>query len=133
MIFTEAEMTYLNDQPLGRLATLRADGTLQNNPVGFTYNPKLDTIDIVGHDLAASRKFRNIANNGQAGFVVDDLASRQPWRPRCLEIRGTGEALTSLAGGEPLIRIRPRRIISFGIDPADTGPGKRDVSTSSRD
>ncbi len=129
MIFTEAEIDYLNDQPLGRLATLRADGTLQNNPVGFTYNPNLGTIDIGGHDLAASRKFRNIADNGQVGFVVDDLLSRQPWRPRCLEIRGTGEALTSPTGEEPLIHIRPRRIISFGIDPAGTGPGKRDVST----
>lgn len=33
------------------------------------------------------------AANGQVAFVIDDLASTRPWRPRCAEIRGTGEAI----------------------------------------
>lgn len=49
--------------------------------------------------------------------MVDDLASVQPWRVRCIEIRGVAEALTTPNG--PLIRLYPKRIISFGIDEPD--------------
>jgi pyridoxamine 5'-phosphate oxidase family protein len=86
--------------------------------VGFSYNHATSTIDITGYNLARSRKFRNIADNGRAAIVVDDLVSVQPWRVRCLEIRGMAEALTTETG--PLIRLHPRRIISFGIDEPDT-------------
>lgn len=64
-------------------------------------------------------------------FVVDDIPSRDPWRVRCLEIRGTAEqALLEdpprEPDGEPLdgaiIRITPRRVISFGIDDQTTEP-----------
>ena len=64
-------------------------------------------------------------------FVVDDIASRDPWRVRCLEIRGTAEqaeidAAPTEPNGDPLdsaiIRITPRRIIGFGIDDTDTEP-----------
>jgi hypothetical protein len=55
------------------------------------------------------------------------IASFQPWRVRCLEIRGHAEAIdtpTDSAGGidGAIIRIHPRRIISFGIDDLDTEP-----------
>src|SRR3712207_4971630 len=93
MPFTNAEIEYLASQRLGRLATLRPDGTLQNSPVGFRYHEATETIDIIGFHLAASRKFRNVAATGQVAFVVDDLPSVQRWRVRCLEIRGTAEAI----------------------------------------
>ena len=56
-------------------------------------------------------------------FVVDDLASVQPWRVRCVEIRGRAEALRDqpplMQGMSPeIIRIHPERVISFGLDPA---------------
>jgi pyridoxamine 5'-phosphate oxidase family protein len=75
--------------------------------VGFSYNPATSTIDINGFNLEKSQKFRNIAANGSAAFVVDDLVSIQPWRVRCLEIRGVAEAVTT--GDGPLIRLHPRR------------------------
>src|SRR5450631_4881409 len=118
MVFTDTEIIYLASQRLGRLATVQPSGTLQVSPVGFSYNPATSTIDIKGFNLARSRKFRNIADNGRAAFVVDDLVSVQPWRVRCLEIRGVAQALTTESG--PLIRVHPRRIISFGIDEPDT-------------
>jgi pyridoxamine 5'-phosphate oxidase family protein len=118
MAFTESEIAYLASQRLGRLATVQPNGTLQVSPVGFSYNPATSTIDINGYNLARSRKFRNIADNGRAAFVVDDLVSVQPWRVRCLEIRGVAQALTTDSG--PLIRLHPHRIISFGIDEPDT-------------
>ncbi|MGI5227075.1 PPOX class F420-dependent oxidoreductase [Actinoallomurus sp. CA-142502] len=122
-MFTERELDYLREQRLGRLATVRPDGTVQNNPVGFGFNEELGTIDIGGHRMAASRKFRNVAAGSKVSFVVDDIASFDPWTVRCLEIRGDAEALTepadsagNLAG--PIIRVHPRRILSFGVDPA---------------
>jgi|SRR5579875_2892421 pyridoxamine 5'-phosphate oxidase family protein len=127
MSFTQDELDYLAEQRLGRLATQAPDGTLQVSPVGFSYNAELGTIDIGGFNMTKSRKYRNVAANGRAAFVVDDIVSTDPWRVRCLEIRGTGAV-----EGE-LIRITPGRIISFGLEKADIEPHKlransRDVS-----
>jgi pyridoxamine 5'-phosphate oxidase family protein len=133
MTFTQAEIDYLTTQPLGRLATAQPDGTLQASPVGFHYDPELGVIDIAGYNMAASQKYRNVAANGRVAFVVDDVVSVDPWRVRCLEIRGVGEAIDAAAGAGAIIRIHPRRIISFGlenvdIDPHLLVPSKRNVS-----
>ena len=127
MTFTASELDYLASQRLGRLATAQPDGTLQVSPVGFQYNPGTATIDIGGYRMSASRKFRNVADNGRVAFVVDDIASIQPWRVRCLEIRGRAEAVGTPAGSPggadgAIIRIHPQRIISFGIDEPDQEP-----------
>jgi pyridoxamine 5'-phosphate oxidase family protein len=127
MSFEPIEIDYLATQPLGRLATVQPDGTLQNSPVGFRYNPATATIDISGFNMSRSRKFRNVAANGRVAFVVDDIVSTDPWRVRCLEIRGDAEALdpeedATLALDGAIIRIRPRRIISFGLDVPDIDP-----------
>jgi pyridoxamine 5'-phosphate oxidase family protein len=119
--FTPEEIAYLQSQRLGRLATVGPDGQPHVVPVGFRYNPELDTIDIGGHDFAKREKYRDVQRNPRVAFVVDDLASVSPWRPRMLEIRGTAEVLGS--GGEQVIsgfdremfRIRPHRIVRFGI------------------
>jgi len=60
-VFTDAEQSYVDSQPLGRLATLGPGGDPQTRPVGYTYNRDLNTIDIGGHNLAASRKYRSFA------------------------------------------------------------------------
>jgi pyridoxamine 5'-phosphate oxidase family protein len=120
--FTAAEIAYLQGQRLGRLATVGPDGQPHVVPVGFRYNSELDTIDIGGHDFASRKKYRDVQRNPRVAFVVDDLASVSPWRPRMLEIRGTAEVLGS--GGDQVIsgfdqemfRIRPHRIISIGIE-----------------
>ena len=144
MSFKLHEIEFLNAADLGRLATVQPDGTLQNSPVGFSYNDSLGTIDIAGYQMSKSQKFRNIKTNSTVAFVVDDIVSRDPWRVRCLEIRGTAEqteidAATHEPNGDALdtaiIRITPRRIISFGIDDTDTDPhlliaDSRDVPTT---
>ncbi len=123
MIFTEAEAAYLTSQPLGRLATQQPGGGLQVNPVGFTYNEELGTIDIFGYGMSGSQKFRNTADNGRVAFVVDDIPSRDPWQVRFLEIRGSAEAVPPTAPDQPndgaIIRIRPKKIISFGVEQLD--------------
>jgi pyridoxamine 5'-phosphate oxidase family protein len=143
MSFKPHEIEYLKAADLGRLATLAPDGSLQNSPVGFSYNEDLGTIDIAGYGMSKSRKFRNIESNSAVAFVVDDIASRDPWRVRCLEIRGTAESAEAQPAAEPngdqldtaIIRITPHRIISFGIDDTETEPhllkaDSRDVPTT---
>ena len=127
MSFSDAELAFLSSQAVGRLATLQPDGSLQVNPVGFIYNAELDTFDIHGFHLSVSQKFRNIAVNGRVAFVVDDVPSVDPWRVRCLEVRGHAEAITMTAEtyegvDGALIRIHLERIISFGIDIPDQDP-----------
>ena len=121
MIFTAAEAEYLDSQRLGRLATVQQDGTLQVSPVGFEFNREEGAIDVRGYGMAGSRKFRNVEENGRVAFVVDDVPSMDPFRVRCLEIRGRAEAVRGpadeAAGADgAIIRIRPKRIISFGIN-----------------
>jgi pyridoxamine 5'-phosphate oxidase family protein len=130
MTFKPYEIEFLRQAELGRLATVQRDGTPQNSPVGFTYNDELGTIDIAGYQMSKSQKYRNIAHHPKVAFVVDDITSRDPWRVRCLEIRGTAEQAdikpTVGAAGDELdtaiIRMTPTRIISFGIDDQDTEP-----------
>ena len=124
MSVREAELVYLRSQPLGRLATVQPNGTLQVSPVGIHYHAATSTIDIQGYNLAASRKVRNVADTGKVAFVVDDVPSVDPWRVRCVEIRGRAEALDAEAAqvndlGGPTIRIHPERIISFGLGATD--------------
>ncbi|MDT5398822.1 MAG: pyridoxamine 5-phosphate oxidase family protein [Mycobacterium sp.] len=130
MTFKQHEIEFMQGAELGRLATVQPNGTPQASPVGFTFNEELGTIDVSGYRMSKSRKFRNLATNPNVAFVVDDIVSRDPWRVRCLEIRGTAaqaqaEAAVGAAGDEldtAIIRITPRRIIAFGIDDPDTEP-----------
>ena len=118
---TEAEVAYIGTQTLGRLATVDPKNAPQNNPVGFRYNAETGTVDIGGHNLGKSRKFHNIESNADVSLVIDDIASTSPWVVRMVEIRGTAQALRdvepiSRGMSREMIRIYPRRVISFGLD-----------------
>jgi pyridoxamine 5'-phosphate oxidase family protein len=118
--FSDAELDYLGSQRLGRLATVGNDGMPHVVPVAFRYNPDADCIDIGGHDFAKRKKFRDVKRTGVAALVVDDVLP--PWQPRAVEVRG--EAITLETGGkaimegfdDPIIRITPRRIVSWGLE-----------------
>lgn len=131
MPFTEQEIDYLAERRLGRLATVAPDGQPHNRPVLVHYNSELATIDVVGHALVESRKFRNAEAYPLVSFVVDDLPSVQPWRTRGIEIRGRAEALRGPGAspfGDEAIRIHPTRILTWGLDPDRPGTQGRDVS-----
>ncbi|GHO49402.1 PPOX class F420-dependent oxidoreductase [Ktedonospora formicarum] len=129
--FSEAELTYLKSQRLGRLATVNKHGEPQVAAVGFRYNSELDTIDIGGFNMSTSQKFRNIARNRMAAIVIDDVLP--PWKTRSLEIRGLAEALSE--GGSAftqnfdpaIIRITPKRIIFWDSAAEPLISSKRDV------
>jgi pyridoxamine 5'-phosphate oxidase family protein len=112
--FGTPELEYLTGgrRRLGRLATVGKDGTPHVVPVGFRYNAEHDTIDVTGHDFARTKKYRDVQRTGRAAFVVDDLASVDPWRPRGIEVRGRAEAVD---GDRPLIRVHPDRVRSWGL------------------
>lgn len=139
-MFTAAEVRYLTGQPLGRLATVGPDGRPHVMPVGVFYDPETKAVVIGGHNLAASKKFRDARRRPEVALVVDDLAAVDPWTPRGIEIRGDAE--THTAGGEEVgrragasfrfspawIQIRPRRILAWGIDTDSLDLNARDVT-----
>jgi pyridoxamine 5'-phosphate oxidase family protein len=138
--FTPEEIAYLRGVRLGRLATVNAGGEPHIAPVGFRYNPELDTIDIGGGrgNFGTSRKFKDARATGKAAFVVDDVdqgQDAQEWHPRGIEIRGTVEAHESgydqlHPGMDPaFLRIRPTRIISWGINAPGYHPNARSISS----
>lgn len=119
-VFTKNELEYISEQRLGRLATVDRDGDPHVVPVGFRYNLETDTIEIGGHNIAQTRKWRDAAQHPRVAFVVDDVLP--PWRPRSIEILAVAELLES--GGEgfgrgldpQIIRLQPVKIIAWGID-----------------
>jgi pyridoxamine 5'-phosphate oxidase family protein len=113
-VFTEGELAYLGgERRLARIATVGPDGTPHVAPVGWSHNAELDTIDVGGHEVEATKKYRDVQRSGRAAIVVDDVLP--PWRPRGIEVRGRAEAL------EGMIRIHPERIISWGIESEEMG------------
>jgi pyridoxamine 5'-phosphate oxidase family protein len=111
--FSAAELAYLTDvRTLARIATVGADGTPHVVPVGWSYNPETDTIDVRGRRLEGTKKFRDVARGGRAAIAIDDLVSTNPWRPRAVTVRGRAEAVHDPA---PVIRIHPDRVVSWGL------------------
>lgn len=124
--FTEAEISYLKTQRIGRLATVGSNGQPHVVPVGFRYNPNEGAIEIGGHSgFAKRKKYRDVLQNPRVAFVIDDVPSVNPWTVRGIEIRGQAQVLEH--GGRELgpgfdpqmFRIRPSRIISWGINSND--------------
>jgi pyridoxamine 5'-phosphate oxidase family protein len=120
---TAAEITYLQSQRMARIATVGSNGQPHVVPVAFRYNPETGTIDIGGHNgFAKRKKWRDVKNNPKVAVVIDDIVSVNPWKVRGIEIRGEAEVL--MTGGQSIVpsfdpemfRIRPKRVISWGIN-----------------
>ncbi len=132
-VFTSTEIAYLQSQRLGRLATVDSTGQPHVVPVAFRYNPILGTIDIGGHDFAKRKKYRDVRRNSKVAFVVDDLVSVNPWQARGLEVRGDAEVLEIggadiVPGFDPeMFRIRPKRIVSWGLEANQYAPSGRSI------
>jgi pyridoxamine 5'-phosphate oxidase family protein len=123
-VFTEAEVEYLDNQFHAYLATVGPDGQPHVVPVTYRYNPDEDTIDIGGMNFGTTKKWRDARKNPKVTFLVDDVL-QNPRRARALEVRGTAELHET--GGDAIhprfpnfapqfVRIRPARIVSWGLD-----------------
>jgi pyridoxamine 5'-phosphate oxidase family protein len=138
--FTDAEIEFLNNQRLGRLATVGADDMPHIVPVAVFYDPDAESL-VIGANaqfgatvMTASKKFRDAQRRPKVAVVVDDPG------PRILEVRGEAEAHDD--GGEEVgrrlgapfqftaawIRVRPRRIVAIGINGGQFTSSARNVT-----
>ncbi len=123
-VFSDVELEYLTEQRLGRIATVGPDGQPHVVPTSFRYNAEHDAIDVGGMRMSQTKKLRDVQRSGLASIVIDDVLP--PWQPRMIEVRGTASVIPTggKAFGErfedTIVRIQPTRIISFGVDSAET-------------
>lgn len=138
--FTDAEIEFLNNQRLGRLATVGADDMPHVVPVAVFYDPDAEAL-VIGANaefgeavMTSSKKFRDAQRRPKVAVVVDDPG------PRILEVRGQAEA--HLDGGEEVgrrlgvpfrftrawLRVRPRRIVALGINGGQFESSARNVT-----
>jgi pyridoxamine 5'-phosphate oxidase family protein len=127
MVFTPAEREYLLSQRLGRIATAAADATPDVAPVGFSLDG--DAIRVGGIDITRTLKYRNVLATGKAAFVVDDLLSVDPWRPRGVKVLGPARVVEHQESAT--IVIEPTTVWSWGLNEGAPkrfhGVEKRDV------
>jgi len=130
-VFTEEEIDYLRQQTLGRLATAGPDCQPHVTPITFHFNPDEDAIDVGGLFFGGTKKWRDAKNNQKVTLLVDDVL-QNPRRARAIEIRGEAEVHETGGGeinprfpnfAEQFLRIRPIRIVSWGLDEHATGEG----------
>ncbi len=130
-VFTPAEIEYLQSQRRAVLATVGRDGQPHVIPVTFHLNLDEDTLDVGGVNFGAGKKWRDAQHNPKVTLLVEDVIG-PPRRARAIEIRGTAELHTT--GGEAInprfpnfapefIRIRPTRIVSWGLEEDEDGVG----------
>ena len=126
-VFTDAEREYLSSATLGRIATVGPDGQPHVVPVTFAFNADEDTVDVGGIDFGNSKKWRDAQRNPRVTFLVDESWGKGA---KAIEIRGSAEPHET--GGESIhpkfphfkpefLRIRPRRIVAWGVEPAGEG------------
>lgn len=134
-LFTDTELDYLRGQRLGRIATAGGDCSPHVVPVGFRVATDGEAIEIGGHGMGRSKKWRDLQANSRVAFVVDDPGPASAWMPRGIEIRGRAE-LNDEGGHERFganrdnvwIRVVPERIVSWGIN----GPASSEAGRSAR-
>jgi pyridoxamine 5'-phosphate oxidase family protein len=83
--------------------------------------------------MGRSAKYRNIGTNPHVAFVVDEVTEEGMDGAHFLEIRGVAEAVADAVPSDAhlapeIIRIHPRRLIAFNVDPAHPGLQTRDVA-----
>jgi pyridoxamine 5'-phosphate oxidase family protein len=117
--FTEEEAEFLLKGRLGRIATVSPKGQPHAVPVVYEFDGHY--LYFGGWNLRQSLKFKNIEQNPRVAFVVDDLESTTPWRPRGIEVRGKAEIIEE--DGDVYVRVTPLRKASWGLRRRENGTG----------
>ena len=120
--FTANEIEYLTTQMIGRMATVGPNGQPHVIPVTYFFNADEDALDIGGIHFADGKKWRDAQANPKVTFLIDDYA---PDAGHGIEIRGQVE-LHETGGSkinprfpnfvEQFFRLRPKRIVAWGLD-----------------
>jgi len=84
--------------------------------------------------MASSAKYRNVQANPRVAFAVDEVVEETMQGARFLEVRGLAETATHEPADGHLapatIRIHPRRVIAYNVDPADPGLHTRAIAAA---
>ncbi len=110
IIFDEREIRFIKENRLGRIATVSSSMQPHVVPVAFEFDNHYFYFG--GWNLKNSLKFKNILQNNKVAFVIDDLVSINPWKPRGIEIKGIAEILR----GNDYVRIIPSKKSSWGLN-----------------
>jgi pyridoxamine 5'-phosphate oxidase family protein len=132
-VFSAAEIAYLQSNTMGRLATIGSDGRRHLVPLTYRFNADEDAIDIGGVDFPNTKKWRDMLQNPHVVFLVDDASLAGA---HAIEIRGDAEPPSS--SGELInprfpnfkpefVRVRPHRVVSWGIESEGFFPYARTV------
>jgi pyridoxamine 5'-phosphate oxidase family protein len=116
-MFTEKESSYIQSQPLARLASVSQELQPDASPVGFEFDGK--DFFITGRNLPATRKYKNIkSGNEKVALVIDDLESIDPWKPRGIRIFGIAEIVerSGRIGSGVYLHIIPEVTWSWNIE-----------------
>ncbi|MGH2520866.1 MAG: PPOX class F420-dependent oxidoreductase [Anaerolineales bacterium] len=116
-MFTEKEIAYLRSQPLACLATISDAGQPDAVAVGFEFDGQCFYVG--GHNLPATRKYKNIAaGHTKVALLIDDLPSVNPWSPRGIRIYGMAEIVERMGrlGPGTYFRITPVVSWSWNIE-----------------
>ncbi|MDP9296505.1 MAG: pyridoxamine 5'-phosphate oxidase family protein [Actinomycetota bacterium] len=134
-VFTPEEIDYLQNQRLGRMATVGPDDQPHVIPVTFHLNLDEDSIDIAGIAFAEGKKWRDAQRNPKVTLLVDDRTAEGA---RAVEVRGAvelhetgGKAINPRFPNfvEQFFRLRPKRIVSWGLEEgAGFRPNSRTVA-----
>jgi pyridoxamine 5'-phosphate oxidase family protein len=115
-MFSTSEIAYIRSQRLARMATVSP--RLQPDVAAVVYQFDGECFYVGGLEQEKTLKFRNARTNPRVAFVIDDLESIKPWRPRGIKIHGAADVVErQVELGSPLhLRIRPRVKWVWGID-----------------
>ena len=115
-MFTQAELDYIRSQPLARVGTASPSGRPDVAVVGFDFDGQ--HFFISGRSQERTWKYKNAKKNPMASLVIDDLASRSPWRPRGIKVFGSVDFVhrKGYAGEKEYMRIQPTRKYSWGLE-----------------
>jgi pyridoxamine 5'-phosphate oxidase family protein len=116
-MFSEQEIDYLKSQRLARIATVSKQLQPDVAPVIFEFDG--EHIYIGGRQQTKTHKYKNVLEgNTKVAFVVDDLESSNPWKPRGIKIHGTAEIVErdGQLGYAEYLKVSPERYWSWGIE-----------------
>ena len=129
-MFDEAEEQFLRSQPVARLATVSPVGQCDADVVEFAW---VDGEFLIGgHNLSASRRYRNIAAGGKkVSLIVDDPGAADLRLGRGIKVYGTA-AIARREGpsgrGEYIV-VRPQTSWTWGIGESEPGTKPRRKKT----
>ncbi len=116
---TEEELAYLyGERRLARIATVGADGTPHEVPVGWSFEADQGTIEVGGRDLMQTKKFRDVQYRGRASMSSTISPAPLPGAPRNRDPRpGRGDRSTAPPDPHPsrarlLLGDRPNYLVS---------------------